>query len=372
MTWASLTSKTQMATVERAIADLRNGFPVVIRGNDRGPTLVSAAETVRPEAMSAALETPGVGLVVPAERLRFAGIDVASAQRFEVHGWTLEELAQTVYAPLAHFRGRAGNVSVEEGAAIHLLKMAQLLPTALTVAVPSTVDVSHLVAVDARSLLDHHDTVAHHLTIVTRTRIPLAGCEETVFVLFHGSDGLKDQLALVIGAPEALAPVPVRVHSACLSGDLFASLKCDCGEQLRGAIAAIAAMGGGVLLYLDQEGRGIGLRNKMRAYRLQELNYDTVDADAAFGYGPDERRYGIARRMLELLGYRDVLLLTNNPDKADALATDTLRVAGTVPIYGSVNPHNARYLATKATRARHVLSDMVDTFTAETGAKPLK
>ena len=112
--------------------------------------------------------------------------------------------------------------------------------------------------------------------------------------------------------------MPVRLHSACLTGDLFGSLKCDCGDQLRRAVAMLSKAGGGVLLYLDQEGRGIGLRNKMRAYGLQDLGHDTLEADAALGYGPDERRYLIAGRMLNLLGIGRVLLLTNSPSKIAA------------------------------------------------------
>jgi len=356
--WASLTSKTQIATVEHAIADLRNGFPVVVQGIERGATLVMAAETARLETLTSAVETPDAGLVIPAVILRHAGIKTEDAQRFDISGWTVEELTQTVFSPVVNLANGGEDAPVEDVAAIHLLKLAQLLPTAVTVPVPSSIDVSHLVAVDVTTILRHHDNIAYQLSIVARTRTPLAECENTEFVLFHGSDGLKEQLAILIGAPSVGAPVPVRVHSACLSGDLFGSLKCDCGEQLRGAVDAIAKKGGGVLLYLDQEGRSIGLRNKMRANRLQELDYDTFDADAALGYGPDERRYGIAQRMLELLGYHRVLLLTNNPKKASALASDTICVVGTEPLHGSVNRHNARYLATKAKRAGHLLPDL--------------
>src|SRR5690606_33344825 len=117
---------------------------------------------------------------------------------------------------------------------------------------------------------------------------------------------LRDQVAVLVGAPDPMQPVLTRLHSACLTGDLFGSLKCDCGDQLRRAVGEMAAEGGGVLLYLDQEGRGIGLLNKMRAYGLQELGHDTLDADAVLGYGPDERRYEVAGAMLALLGFRRI------------------------------------------------------------------
>ena len=122
-------------------------------------------------------------------------------------------------------------------------------------------------------------------------------------MVFRGGDGLREQLAIIVGKPDPATPVLTRLHSACLTGDLFASLKCDCGDQLRMAVGEIAAAGSGVLLYLDQEGRGIGLLNKMRAYGLQELGHDTLDADAVLGYGPDEQRYAVAGAMLALLGY---------------------------------------------------------------------
>jgi GTP cyclohydrolase II len=144
------------------------------------------------------------------------------------------------------------------------------------------------------------------------------------------------------------------MHSECFTGDLLGSLKCDCGSQLRGAIDAIAKAGGGVLLYLAQEGRGIGLINKLRAYRLQDQGFDTIDANERLGFEADERLYGIAARMLQLLGYRSVRLLTNNPEKVAALkaagVTVTARVRHTFPD----NEHNRAYLKTKAERAGHL------------------
>jgi GTP cyclohydrolase II len=154
-------------------------------------------------------------------------------------------------------------------------------------------------------------------------------------------------------------PVPLRLHSACLTGDLFGSLRCDCGDQLRKAVTRLAESGGGVLLYLDQEGRGTGLRNKMRAYALQDRGLDTIDADAMLGYGADERRYDIAAAMLRQLGFREVRLLTNNPDRTAALRRAGIEVTEMQPLTGKVTAENRPYLAAKARRAGHVLQDLL-------------
>lgn len=360
-----------MSTVDRAVGEVRNGAPVLLRDGDRA-TLVAAAETVCAERLVAIWQHTGAGLVLPAARLRYLGIDTAEPRRFEITDWSREQLCDAVFAPATGLGSSGQSASAEDVAGVHLLKLAQLLPAAITTAVPEGMDVAHLVDVEANSVLHYHDTIARDLRIVARTHIPLVDSEVAEFIVFDGSDGLRDQLALLIGAPNATTAVPVRVHSACLSGDLFGSLRCDCGEQLRVAVRRIAAMGGGVLVYLDQEGRGIGLRNKVRAYELQDNNHDTVDADAALGYEPDERRYGIAARMLALLGYHRVVLLTNNPAKLEALAGNDIEVVGSTPLLGTINPHNARYLATKASRARHALGDLIEAFAAETVPKPLK
>ena len=130
---------------------------------------------------------------------------------------------------------------------------------------------------------------------------------------------MRDQVAIIVGKPDFNKPVFVRLHSACLTGDLFGSLKCDCGDQLRGAVQAMTEGDGGILLYLDQEGRGNGIANKIRAYKLQSEGFDTYDADAALGFGLDQRRFAFAAQMLTELGVTRVRVLTNNPVKIGAL-----------------------------------------------------
>ena len=141
--------------------------------------------------------------------------------------------------------------------------------------------------------------------------------------------------------------MPVRLHSACLTGDLFGSLRCDCGEQLRGSLRIFAESGGGVLLYLAQEGRGIGLGNKLRAYLLQQEGLDTIDADGTLGFGADERRYDAAVEILRYLRIERIRLLTNNPEKVRALRDGGIRVIGRQPLYGTLNRHNVQYVTAK-------------------------
>ncbi|WP_224000914.1 GTP cyclohydrolase II RibA [Aureimonas sp. SA4125] len=191
--------------------------------------------------------------------------------------------------------------------------------------------------------------------IVARTFVPLPDMPKSEFVVFRGGLSQRDQLAIVVGNPDRRGPVPTRIHSSCLTGDLFGSLKCDCGDQLRGSLRTMASRGGGVLLYLDQEGRGTGIAAKMRAYGYQSLGLDTIDADAALGFGPDARRYEAAIAMLDLLGILNVELLTNNPSKAAFLENAGIAVTRRTAVLGEVTRDNRNYLTTKARRAGHML-----------------
>jgi 3,4-dihydroxy 2-butanone 4-phosphate synthase/GTP cyclohydrolase II len=172
--------------------------------------------------------------------------------------------------------------------------------------------------------------------------------------LYNGQDD-KEHLALVLGDVEGSQEVLVRVHSECLTGDVFGSQRCDCGEQLERSLALIAAEGSGVLLYLRQEGRGIGLLDKLRAYNLQDEGLDTIDANLALGHQADARDYGLAVEMLADLGVERVRLLTNNPQKIEDLQALGIQISERVPLQGAVNPENARYLLTKAARMKHML-----------------
>lgn len=353
--FATLAGDPGRLAVERAIAELRSARPVLLSDEGERHWLLASAELAGVDQTALLRRRGNASLILSPARLRHLGRVADLPLGFALNGLDDRQITQACFAEtfdLPPVQSPAGAPVIP---AIELLKRAQLAPAALIAPLSVGEDAGGLLTVAPRDILGFHDRVAETLSIASRARVPLIESDVTDFVVFHGGDGLKDQLAIVIGDPDTDRPVPVRLHSACLTGDLFGSLKCDCGEQLRLAIRNIAEMGGGVLLYLDQEGRGIGLRNKIRTYRLQEDGHDTVDSDAILGFGPDERRYAIAGRMLTLLGYREIIMLTNNPEKTGAMEKAGLSVSGTEAVLGTVNRHNRKYLATKAARAGHRL-----------------
>ena len=238
-------------------------------------------------------------------------------------------------------------------AALELARIAGILPAFLVD--PQDAGEATPIAVD--DVAAFQDPA--RLAIASRARLPVAAAEDAEIVVFRAPDDLREHVALVIGAPDGDKPPLVRLHSECLTGDILGSLKCDCGPQLDAALAAMAeeaAKGGwGVLLYLRQEGRGIGLVNKMRAYRLQDQGFDTVDANRRLGLPDEARDFPVAARMLDLLGVSELRLMTNNPRKVAALEEAGMAVAERVPHALPDNPHNARYLATKRDRSGHLL-----------------
>ena len=259
-------------------------------------------------------------------------------------------------APLkGPFRADTLRWRAEAEAAMELALFAGILPAFLVAPVPSR----EAVAVSVEDAAALRDTRA--LQIAARARLPLAAYEETEIVAFRSPDDLREHVALIVGRQTADRTPLVRLHSECLTGDILGSLKCDCGPQLDAALAAMAeeaARGGwGVLLYLRQEGRGIGLINKLRAYRLQDQGFDTIDANQRLGLPEEARDFPVAARMLELLGVRAIRLMTNNPAKVAAFEAAGVTVAERVPHHLPPNPHNTRYLATKRDRAGHLFDE---------------
>lgn len=281
-------------------------------------------------------------------------------------------LADPEQYPQAQHALPAGLTAIEacpgsrEAAAVDLARLARLLPAAITADLPS--QLSGRAAVSAAEWAAEHDLllvrasdVADYRVHVVRTlrrvadaRVPLVGSENTRIYAFRPADGGPEHLAIVIGDPDPAQPVLARLHSECFTGDLLGSLRCDCGDQLRGAIAEIARQGSGVLLYLAQEGRGIGLVNKLRAYRIQDRGFDTVDANEILGFEADERVYLPAAEMLRQLGFDSVRLMTNNPEKLRQLARCGIAVVERVAHIFPANGHNEAYLRTKAERSGHM------------------
>jgi len=238
-------------------------------------------------------------------------------------------------------------------AALELARIAGILPAYLV----DPAGAGEAVPVAASDLAAWADRA--QLGIATRAHLPVAACESAEIVAFRSADDTREHVALVIGEQRGDVVPLVRLHSECLTGDILGSLKCDCGPQLDAALAAMAEEadkgGWGALLYLRQEGRGIGLVNKLRAYRLQDQGFDTVEANERLGLPDEARDFPTAARMLELLGAHEVRLMTNNPKKVAALEATGITVSERVPHQLADNPHNARYLATKRDRSGHLL-----------------
>ena len=208
--------------------------------------------------------------------------------------------------------------------------------------------------IDTGDIFQYERTAARSLSLISEARVPLLGAEDTRIAAFRPQDGGIEHLAIIIGSPDPLEPVLTRIHSECFTGDLLGSLRCDCGDQLRGAIVEISTAGAGVLLYLAQEGRGIGLVNKLRAYTLQDDGFDTIEANEQLGFDADERVFLPAARMLQRLGFNRVNLMTNNPQKVTGLEACGVVVAQRVKHAFPSNRHNESYLRTKAARGGHI------------------
>ena len=356
--WKAFTGLFQdeaQVALERALAELRAGRPILLE-SAQGRAVLAAVDALSIPAFAAIASFPGIELVLPKARARALGLAVEGAVALPLAGLDHETVCHLAAGAEAETPASWASADAMGLLGIELCKQALLLPAVLIAEISESValPIHRLTLAEAEAALGQSRL---SLEIVSRARIPLAGDIEASFVVFRGAPGLRDQLAVIVGDPDPEGPVALRLHSACLTGDLFGSLRCDCGDQLRKAVARLADAGGGVLLYLDQEGRGTGLRNKMRAYALQDAGLDTIDADAMLGYGADERRYDIAAGMLRSLGYRQVMLLTNNPEKIAALARTGIEVREVQPLAGLVTVENRRYLSTKARRAGHTLGD---------------
>jgi GTP cyclohydrolase II len=255
--------------------------------------------------------------------------------------------------PLQSLRDGAADL---HRAAIALAKSAHLLPAALLVAVPDALRLAGENSLTLLTLAEIAPALAAlpALQEVVAARVPLVASSAGRVHIFRPDDGGEEHYAIEIGRPDRSQPVLARLHSACFTGDVLGSLKCDCGPQLRAALQQMGEEGAGVLLYLNQEGRGIGLANKMRAYSLQDQGFDTVEANHRLGFEDDERDFRIGAEILRKLGFSAVRLLTNNPKKLAMMQSCGLRVAERVPLHVGETLENRAYLATKAAKSGHI------------------
>jgi GTP cyclohydrolase II len=355
--------------VARAAADFRRGLPVLLTGPDGETTVAIAAEQAAGPWLGRVLDWGGEETLLALTAARALALNIKPSGHdvvlLELEPWfnrqMISELADATVDLLRPLRGpfrrRKRPPSPGELAAVQLAKLARLLPSAVVAAIADDeVGNADLLTVDASAVLDYEEATAIGLRRVATAPVPLEGAEQSQMVAFRSGDGGVEHMAIVIGTPERHgAPVLVRLHSECFTGDLLGSLKCDCGQQLRGSIEIMAAEGAGVLLYLAQEGRGIGLMNKLRAYSLQAEGFDTVDANLRLGFDADERLFQPAAEMLRQLGFDEVRLLTNNPDKVEGLERCGITVKERVQHSFPSNVHNEFYLATKKSKSGHLL-----------------
>ncbi len=366
----------KQVAVERSLAEFRSGRPIVVTAPEEAVAVLPVdGMTDKGLAAFRQLCAPGRPyLLIAARRARALGLKGAGPTGLAI-GDLHDAAAIFSLAADTHVTRRLDMVpaGATAGAAIELAKLAQQLP-ALLVGDGAAAGVSAsdppLMVVAADAIAQFRRAAIESVAVVAEATIPLSGGFPARFVIFRDGIG-GTPIAVVVGKPDFSQPVSVRLHSACLTGDVFGSRRCDCGDQLRLALPQLEQHGGGIILYLEQEGRGLGLANKIRTYQLQDAGLDTVDANTVLGFDDDERDYGVAVRMLQVLGCTRVRLLTNNPAKLEGLSHAGIDVSGRVPLHGPINSDNRRYLTAKATRAGHKLDHVLGAL-AEAGESSRK
>ncbi|WP_321342760.1 GTP cyclohydrolase II [Breoghania sp.] len=371
-----------ITAVHRALGEMQGLRPLALSGRD-GVRYVLAIDDLDDAKIAAFLEDYCEGtalLVLSAVRAKAMGLGAGDGngdragsktgdgavmtpvcpQRLAVGGHArLMELATAISPRDVPVFTPAGEAAA---AAVELAKLAQRLPACLISSpVTRSSDDETVMTVKTRDVEAFRARLAATYNQVSEARVPIADGIDTRFAIFRNAIG-GIATAILVGDPKAAyasgeKPVPVRVHSSCATGDIFGSRRCDCGEQLQLALHRLRALGGGCLIYLDQEGRGLGLANKMHAYALQDRGLDTVDANKMLGFHDDERDYHAAGFMLKRLGFERINLLTNNPTKLHGLATAGIEIVERMPVVAPANAENMRYLTTKAKRSGHLLDD---------------
>ncbi len=345
--------------IARAVHDLRLGLPIVLETAD-GNQLIAAIESINKARWAAIATLQGAVLAITARRAKTLNAipydgDLARIKvPLDADLWWAQAIADPSHDMNRPLKGpfvcARSSPADAHRAAITLCKRASLLPAAVVAPMLETVSDLSVIHID-----DLGGDQLVRLQKIASAKVPLAVSELGQVHVFRPDDGTEEHYAIEIGTPDRSKPVLTRLHSACFTGDLIGSLKCDCGPQLRAALAQIGAEGAGVLLYMNQEGRGIGLANKMRAYALQDKGFDTVEANHRLGFEDDERDFTLGAQMLLSLGFSSLRLLTNNPAKIAKMNACGLTVTKRVPLSVGETPFNTDYLATKARKSGHLL-----------------
>ncbi len=370
-----------MQDADRGLYELRRGrllyvTPSLTSGNASG-VIVAAVEVLTSFILEhlKRVSSSSLRLVVTSHRAKAMGLSNGSQpteQSLMLNGAShpdaILRLSTSSFEPKGGSTYDYRVASAAEIGALNLARFGKLIPAVLSSATTPQENIELRKELENKVILnvttDQIEQLVGSTTLevvhVSDGPVPLEEAEDARFMCFREANGMLEHVAILIGDQNAWTdPVPVRIHSACLTGDLFGSLRCDCGDQLRGSLAFFAEKGGGVLLYLAQEGRGIGLGNKLRAYKLQNEGFDTVDADCTLGFGPDERTYDTAVEMLRYLKIDRIQLLTNNPEKVRAVRESGIEVVDRQGLYGTLNPHNREYVKAKVFRAGHWLGEML-------------
>ncbi len=369
----TINTKTYLG-INRACSELRRGGVILVRLANGEAGLFRAAELIGDDDAFLLSKLAGsvAMLVVTNERVSMLGRDISerhSCVSISINKKTASEILNTALgAPAQNIIDAHVSVMGERPGSLadvssKLLRLAKLIPAVLLARIASRdlgvqkklCDDHNILLVEARDIASYENDVVQNLRIVTRARVPLKVDSTAEVVMFRSDMGAEEHFAVLIGDYELSKAPLVRIHSQCVTGDVLGSLKCDCGQQLMSALTLMAKNGGGVLIYLAQEGRNIGLINKMRAYALQDEGLDTIDSNHALGFGSDERGFLPACKMLEDLNVRQIRLITNNPDKIAQLHMGGVEVVERVPLIADSNEYNEKYIETKQKRCGHFL-----------------
>jgi len=349
-------------SVSRGLGEFQARRPVLITATDQA-VLALPVEGLDEQRLSEfkALCAPVVPHLLITERRALAlGLDASTPMALPLEASDDADTILSLVIDAINSRTPAAKpASSAAAAAIQLVKASQGLPAVLAADVDTRLLACEesIVRVDADAVARFADDAINSLILASEATVPLSSGTPTRFVVFRDAVG-GGPVAIIVGSPAFSSAVAVRLHCACLSGDVFGSRRCDCGDQLRLALARIEDLGGGIILYLAQEGRGLGLANKMRTYQLQDEGLDTFDANNTLGFDDDERDYGAAR-MLRMLNCTRIALLTNNPAKLDGLTRAGIEVASRMPLEAPINADNRRYMTAKAVRSGHRFDHLI-------------
>jgi len=364
--------------IERAISELRRGGKVAITDDVSGlSVLLTPAELVQGDTIKTMLDLTQSrpNIILSPNRCKALGIKTNNKPCSILinKNWALSDIMSFCFPIYVRNKLQANGVISESNngvvsSSLLILRQARLLPAGL-MSLISNVSIenisewsfkNNLIHIHLQDIMAYEKVSAATLTMEVRANVPLAHTDNCEIIIFRPRDGGDEHFCLVFGKTRQFSSIsivnpPVRIHSQCITGDILDSLKCDCGEQLKHSIKLMAEADEGVLIYLAQEGRDIGLLNKLRAYSLQENGMDTVQANENLGFNDDERFYYPAKEILSLLNINQIKLITNNPKKVKHLTNLGIIVTKRIPITIKPNKHNKKYLETKSKKSGHIL-----------------